>query len=335
MRTRAVLAALVLVGAEALAESGSWEYAESIDVMDDSRHVVAVSPTTDSEALDDQVSRAALRVGCVPPQRMGGDEVVFEATMYVSRLGLDGERGRVRFDEAPPVIAYFVSDDSGDFVRLSLPKIDKTLGFQRSSFSPVDPREVPDRWLFVERLLDSHRVLVELPQHGRNPVFRFTLNADDKALIRRVVSECQVSESTGRPWWRREGKQTVLAERRVRPPKYRMPGDRWVPVQSKPPRLNTVTGEVMFPYDHGDVPVSVNVNGKPAEFTSSSDTPWEFQIPTASFDAAEGVEIVYQTRTTDGNTLDLRGGFERTFKLTFPVTDSERAMYRATREPSR
>lgn len=286
----------MLVVVLAVTPKAEWRYHESTDLMDDSRFVVALSAQVKSSVPADHDPAAILRVGCSPERDEETRGRVIQPSLWATYLNLVGAEGRVRFGDESPATLRVWADGGDDVASLSS----------------------PDAWGFVSRLLNADQVLVEIPQYGGNPVFKFPVGDEGRETIRKVIKACDVNEATGRTVWWREGILTLLNEQRIRRPKYADRQQDATFIVDRPPQLNAKTGLVVIPYIYSDSVVAVEVDGKEVAFTSSRKS--QFTVPVSS--ALGGpISITYRTRTSDEATISLYGQYERQYRLSFGVAE--------------
>ena len=345
-----------IVAMVAITTHAEWRYQENTDLMDDSKFVLALSPQMESSTPADHNPKATLRVGCYPPDDPEHWRVVcakgacgatpgylLRPSLWATYLNLTGDYGRVRFDDEEPVVMEALADPGHDIARLGLvtarPDDDiarvLTARFARlpaaRPLSLRDPRcELRlgscDAWSFVSRLLSADQVLVELPQYGTDPIFKFPVGDEGRKAIRKVINTCDTAETAARPLWGREGSLTLLNERMVKRPKkswrkhWSQRGDTGRDAKfldDYPPLLNAKTGLVVVPYMEGDRIISIELNGE--EFTLSFPSPWGFKVPVTEM-LSGPVEITYSARTKGMSYI--YGQYERQYRLSFGAVEA-------------
>ena len=341
----------MLVAVIAATPKAEWRYHESTDLMDDSRFVVALSPQVQSSTPADHNPEATLRVGCYTPdlgrQERGGvveggqarhvvctkgvcrvtAGYVLQPSLWATYLNLDDRQGRVRFDGESPVAMRALADRGNDVALLRL-TTRVALSFSCAMGYGGCHGRSRGASDFISRLLLADQVLVELPQYGSNPVFKFPVGEEGRGAIRKVINACDIAEASVRTMWGREGVLTLLDEQMVKDPK-RAWRKRWAQIggmdrdttslDDHPPLLNAKTGLVIFPYVHGDSVVSVEIDGESVVFESTA--PWRFSVPVTSA-LGDRIDITYSVRTSIKGIIHMYGQYERQYRLSFGTSST-------------
>ena len=193
-RNLAFFAGVFMSMSAVCANANTWRFSHTVDAMDDTSQLLALSSPVPSGTPADHDPQASLRVVCDREDGNSDYDGVITVSLRSTYVNIDGEtsnvlpnaitaQGRIRFG----------SDAPGE-IEVSTRRGDKTVTIRLSGHSRnAGGHEV------VRRLLEVDKVLVEIPQYGPDPQFAFVIGDDAKHTIRKVYAMCEVSLETGLP----------------------------------------------------------------------------------------------------------------------------------------